>query len=41
MEEMFELDKTNATELTLKGWEGRPLPVRLVEWGLAPLRVFG
>ncbi|MDP9411402.1 MAG: phosphatidylserine/phosphatidylglycerophosphate/cardiolipin synthase family protein [Actinomycetota bacterium] len=41
MEEMFEFDKTNATELTLEVWESRPLPVRLVEWGLAPLRIFG
>jgi cardiolipin synthase len=41
MEETFELDKTNATELTLEEWESRPLLPKLVEWGLAPLRIFG
>ncbi len=41
MEEMFELDKTNAEEITLEKWESRALPVKLLEWGLAPLRVFG
>ncbi len=41
MEEMFELDKANAEEITLEAWEGRALPVKLLEWGLAPLRVFG
>ncbi|MDP9437880.1 MAG: phosphatidylserine/phosphatidylglycerophosphate/cardiolipin synthase family protein [Actinomycetota bacterium] len=41
MEETFELDKTNAEEITLEKWESRALPVKLLEWGLAPLRVFG
>ncbi len=41
LEGMFELDKTNADELTLEGWESRPLPVRLDEWAIAPLRIFG
>lgn len=41
MEETFELDKTNAEEITLEEWEGRALPVKILEWGLAPLRVFG
>jgi len=41
MEETFELDKTNAEELTLEGWEGRSPAAKAVEWGLAPLRVFG
>ena len=41
LEDMFELDMTNAEELTLEKWESRPLPVRLVEWALTPLRVFG
>jgi cardiolipin synthase len=37
MEEMFELDKTNAEELTLEEWERRPLPAKLVERTLASL----
>ncbi|MDP8951012.1 MAG: phospholipase D-like domain-containing protein [Actinomycetota bacterium] len=41
MERMFELDKTNAEEVTLEKWEGRALPVKVLEWGIAPLRVFG
>lgn len=41
MEETFEVDKTNARELTIEGWEGRPLPDKLLEWGLTPLRIFG
>lgn len=41
MEQTFELDKTNATEITLKEWEGRPLHQKVVEQGLAPLRIFG
>lgn len=31
MERMFELDKTNARELTLREWENRPLPAKAVE----------
>ena len=41
LEEMFELDKTNAQELTLEGWGNRPLPVRLIEGALTPLRLIG
>lgn len=41
LERMFELDKTNAKELTLEEWEGRPLAEKVVEWGLVPLRLFG
>jgi cardiolipin synthase len=37
MERMFELDKTNAEELTLEEWEHRPLPAKLVERTLASL----
>lgn len=37
MERMFELDKTNAVEITLKEWEKRPLPAKLVERALASL----
>jgi cardiolipin synthase len=37
MERMFELDKTNARELTLEEWEGRPLPAKVVERVLANL----
>jgi len=37
MERMFELDRTNAEELTLQEWESRPLPAKLVERTLASL----
>jgi cardiolipin synthase A/B len=37
MERMFELDKTNARELTLEEWERRPLPAKVVERVLATL----
>jgi cardiolipin synthase A/B len=37
MERMFELDKTNARELTLEEWEKRPLPAKVVERALATL----
>lgn len=37
MERMFELDKTNARELTLEEWENRPLPAKAVERILASL----
>ncbi|MCL6439089.1 MAG: phosphatidylserine/phosphatidylglycerophosphate/cardiolipin synthase family protein [Rubrobacteraceae bacterium] len=37
MERMFELDKTNAEELTLEMWERRPLPAKAVERTLASL----
>ena len=40
MEEMFELDKTNAFELTREKWERRPLPAKITERileSLAPL----
>ena len=41
LEDMFELDTTNAEELTPEKWEGRPVAVKLLEWALTPLRVFG
>ena len=37
MEKMFELDKTNAREITQKEWEKRPLPAKAVERILASL----
>jgi len=37
MERMFEMDKTNAEELTLEEWQRRPLPAKLVERTLASL----
>lgn len=37
MERMFELDKTNARELTLERWEKRPLPAKVVERALSTL----
>ncbi|MDQ3238746.1 MAG: phospholipase D-like domain-containing protein [Actinomycetota bacterium] len=37
MERMFELDKTNASEITLEEWENRPLPAKVVERILASL----
>jgi cardiolipin synthase len=37
MERMFELDKSNAKELTLEEWERRPLPAKIVERVLATL----
>ena len=37
MERMFELDKTNAKELTLKEWESRPFPAKIAERALATL----
>jgi cardiolipin synthase len=37
MERMFELDKTNAVELTLAEWNRRPLPAKLVERALSTL----
>ena len=37
MERMFDLDKTNADELTLEEWDRRPLPAKLVERALASL----
>ena len=39
VEEMFELDKTNARELILEAWKNRPLYDKVLQWGLAPLRV--
>lgn len=41
LEEMFELDKTNADELTLEEWRERPLPVKVVEGAFVPLRLIG
>jgi cardiolipin synthase len=37
MERMFEMDKTNAEEVTLEEWERRPLPAKVVERTLASL----
>ncbi len=37
MERMFELDKTNAREISLEEWEHRPLPAKAVERILASL----
>ena len=37
MERMFEVDKTNAEELTFGEWENRPLPAKIVEQALASL----
>jgi cardiolipin synthase A/B len=37
MERMFELDKTDARELTLAAWERRPLPAKIVERVLVTL----
>jgi cardiolipin synthase len=37
MKKMFELDKTNARELTLEVWEKRPLPAKIIERVLATL----
>jgi cardiolipin synthase len=37
MERMFELDKTNAEEITLESWKNRPLPAKFVERVLASL----
>ncbi len=37
LEEMFELDKTTARELTLEKWRNRPLKMRLGELILSPL----
>ncbi len=38
MESMFDLDKTNAEELTLEEWVRRPLPAKIVERALSTLR---
>ena len=40
MEELFAVDKTNAMEITLAQWGGRPWYVKLSEFILAPLRVW-
>ena len=37
MERMFELDKTNAREISLEEWDRRPLPAKVVERVLASL----
>ncbi|MBA2443693.1 MAG: phosphatidylserine/phosphatidylglycerophosphate/cardiolipin synthase family protein [Rubrobacter sp.] len=37
MERVFELDKTNAREITLESWQNRPLPAKLAERALAGL----
>ena len=37
MERMFEVDKTNAREITLEDWRSRPLPAKVVERALASL----
>lgn len=40
MEEVFELDESNAEEVTLEDWERRPMAAKLLERALAPLRPF-
>ena len=37
MERMFEMDKTNAREVTLEEWERRPLHAKVVERTLTSL----
>ena len=39
LEAMFELDKTNAEELTPEGWQARPLPLKVLEAAFKPLRI--
>lgn len=39
MEDLFAVDKTNATEITMERWSHRPWYVKLSEFILAPLRV--
>ena len=41
VERMFEVDKTNARELTLEAWKDRPAYDRALQWGIAPLRILG
>ena len=36
MERMFELDKTNAREVTLKAWKERPAYDKALQWGSRP-----
>jgi cardiolipin synthase len=38
MERMFEVDKTNAEEITLEAWRSRPLPAKVAERALTTLR---
>jgi cardiolipin synthase len=38
MERMFEVDKTNAAEMTLEDWRSRPLSAKLAERALTTLR---
>lgn len=40
-ERMLELDKTNARELTLEEWKDRPSYDKLLQWGIALLRILG
>ena len=40
MDELFERDKANATELTREDWSARSWPDKVGERILAPLRVF-
>lgn len=40
MEEVFELNKTNAEEVTLEDGQNRPILHKLVKQALAPLRPF-
>ncbi|CAA9452536.1 MAG: hypothetical protein AVDCRST_MAG14-1120 [uncultured Rubrobacteraceae bacterium] len=39
--QLVELDKTNATELTLEVWNNRSTYDKALQWGIAPLRVLG
>ncbi len=38
MQRMFEVDKTNAEEITLEAWRSRPLPAKVAERALTTLR---
>jgi cardiolipin synthase len=38
MERLFDIDKSNAIELTARQWEARPWYAKIGEWILAPLR---
>ena len=41
LEEVFELDQTNAQQITLESWEKRPLYEKLIECAISPLRPLG
>lgn len=41
LEASFELDKTNAEEITLESWQRRPLHEKIIEYAIYPLRPLG